>query len=516
MSFSNEDRDVFLIKTDRMIDRGALMSRYSRASDPDIRSVYHREFEGNEKKSEEFYRRIFLEYGDESIAELVTAQVGVQNVSNIASKVIEEIRIGLSYLEKSTRYVAYDKKIDGHYLFMRPERIGIGGDSAREYEDLCNRLFDLYSAALPRIEDEISKLWPIESFDFSIDSGPANYRDLDENGKKLAQKSYRSSVRSRALDDARFILPASTLTNIGISGNARSFIHLIQKLKEYGLPETERISSDLYGELRQEFPQIIDDAVSKHGMDIIDYKKSLMNMFPFTDGGKFEKVKLIRYGNEKDEIQKALAFLMYPFAEDASSIISRVKAMDAAEISAILGKIRDMRKNRRMKIGRPFEAVNYVFEVTTNYGAFRDLQRHRFLTIMRKPLTASYGYDVPPIIAKIPDLSEEYSEAMREAAAVYARIREKYGYAMAQYAVPFAYRYPVVFSTNLAEAAYFIEIRSTPQAHFDLRDIAIRMYNEIRSVHPALAELIKFVDTGDYPLGRLSAEVKKNLKSGGI
>jgi len=131
MSFSNEDRDVFIIKTDRMIDRGALMSRYSRASDPDIRSVFHREFEGNQKRSADFYRRIFLEYGDESIAELVTAQVGIQNVSNVISKVIEEIRIGLSYLEKSTRYVAYDRKVDGHYLFMQAEKIGLSGEAAR-------------------------------------------------------------------------------------------------------------------------------------------------------------------------------------------------------------------------------------------------------------------------------------------------------------------------------------------------------------------------------------------------
>lgn len=516
MSFSNEDRDVFIIKTDRMIDRGALMSRYSRASDPDIRSVFHREFEGNQKRSEDFYRRIFLEYGDESIAELVTAQVGIQNVSNVISKVIEEIRIGLSYLEKSTRYVAYDRKVDGHYLFMQAEKIGLSGEAAREYTDLCNRLFDLYSSTLPRIEEEISRQWPIESFDFNIDGNPRNYKELDENGRKLAQKSYRSSVRSRALDDARFILPASTLTNMGVSGNGRSFIHLIQKLMEYGVPESERLAHDLYEELKGEFPQIIDDALSQHGQDIINYKRSLASLFPYTDGGRFEKVRLIKYSNEREEMQKVLALLMYPFAEDASGIISRIKAMELSEASAILERIRDLRKNRRMKIGRPFEAVNYVFEVTTNYGAFRDLQRHRFLSIVRKPLTVSYGFDVPPIIAKIPDLSEEYAEAMKDAERVYRIIRERYGAWIAQYAVPFAYRYPVVFTTNLAEATYFIELRSTPQAHFDLRDIAIRMYNEIKSVHPSLAGIIKFVDTGDYPLGRLSAEVRKNVKAGGI
>ncbi|KAA8922149.1 FAD-dependent thymidylate synthase [Thermoplasma sp.] len=516
MSFSNEDRDVFIIKAERMIDRGALMSRYSRASDPDIRSVFHREFEGNQGRSEDFYRRIFLEYGDESIAELVTAQVGIQNVSNVVSKVIEEIRIGLSYLEKSTRYVAYDRKVDGRYLFMQPEKIGISGDVAVEYTEMCNRLFDLYSAALPRIEDQISRTWPIESFEFNVDGTPRPYGELDENGRKLAQRSYRSSVRSRALDDARFILPASTLTNIGISGNARSFIHLIQKLMEYGVPESDRIAGELYRELSGEFPQIIEDAVSPHGQALMDYRRKLSAMFPYTDGGKFEKVKLIRYSNEKEEIQKVLAFMMYPFAEDASGIISRIKAMDPAEMAEILEKVRDLRKNRRMKVGRPFEAVNYVFEVTTNYGAFRDLQRHRFLSIVRKPLTVNHGYDVPPIIAKIPELSDEYSEAMKEAERVYHLIRDRYGLWLAQYAVPFAYRYPVIFSTNLAEAAYFIELRSTPQAHFDLRDIAVRMYNEIKSVHPILAGIIKFVDIGDYPLGRLSAEVRKNVKAGRI
>ena len=109
-AFSNRDRNVFLITAERGIDRGALISRYSRTASLDIREVYDKEFAANSERGSEFYRRVFSDYGDESVAELVFAQVGVQGVSNVVSKMMEDLRIGLSFIEKSSRYVRYDKK----------------------------------------------------------------------------------------------------------------------------------------------------------------------------------------------------------------------------------------------------------------------------------------------------------------------------------------------------------------------------------------------------------------------
>ncbi|BAB60613.1 hypothetical protein [Thermoplasma volcanium GSS1] len=515
MEFSNAERDVFLIKIEKMIDRGALMSRYSRASDPDIRSVYEKEFKTGAKSGEEFYRRIFLEYGDESIAELTTAQMGIQNVSNVASKIIEEIRIGLSYLEKSTRYVRYDKKVDGRYLYISPERIGISGDDAKDYVQLCDNLFEFYSKALPQVEDYLRHKFPQDKLVFQ-NAGGKTLTEMDQNEKKIAERSYINAVRSRALDDVRYILPASTLTNIGISGNGRALIHLIQKLMEYEIPETTKLAKDIYDELKPELPQLIDDALSGHGLEIINFKKNLMGLFPYDLTGNFERIRLLSYGEEDKELRKVASLIEYPFHGDAASLYSRSSESYVKYMKELIESIRSLRANRRMKPGRAFESVNYVFELNLNYGSFRDLQRHRFLGIIRKPLTAAYGYDTPPVISAIDELKTQYDELMANSSSFYQRLREKYGPWISQYVVPFAFKYPITFSTNLSEVTYFVELRSTAQAHFDLRDIAVSMYREVSKVHPTLSRIIKFVDTADYPLGRLSAEFRKESKKAGI
>ncbi|MEM0156813.1 MAG: FAD-dependent thymidylate synthase, partial [Thermoplasmataceae archaeon] len=273
--FSNFDRNVFLVKLDRMIDRGALLSRYSRASELDIREVYRNEFAGNEKKGEDFYRRVFVEYGDESIAELVTAQVAVQNVSNITSKIMEELRVGLSFLEKSSRYVRYDRKSSGKYPFMDARNAGVTGEAATDYEQYCNDLFDFYSRNYETAQTFFKKKYPMGDILFSEGSSTVKISEAGETDRKTMEKSYNSAVRARALDDLRFLLPGSTLTNIGISGNGRSFIHLIQKLQSTRLPEAVKLASELYTELSNELPELLKSAFSDHGMKLINYMSEL-------------------------------------------------------------------------------------------------------------------------------------------------------------------------------------------------------------------------------------------------
>ncbi|MGC8608855.1 MAG: FAD-dependent thymidylate synthase [Thermoplasmata archaeon] len=513
MAFSNRERDIFIIKLPEMIDRGALMSRYSRASNLDIRDVYRKEFEGKREKGSDFYKRIFLDYGDESIAELTTEQIGIQNVSNIASKIIEEVRVGLSYLEKSTRYVRYDKKIDGKYLYMDPEQIGIYGKTADDYVDLCNDLFDFYSSSYDEIKSSIEHQYPVDDFYFETGDGMKLYSDLEEQDRQMAIKSYNSATRSRTLDELRLVLPASTLTNLGISGNGRSFIHLIQKLYEYDLPETRKIAESLYNELRPELPELIDESTSLRGNELIDYKKSIMNMRPYENYGKItEDVSIIWYERENDALDRVLSLIQYPFGEDAVSIKKSIENISYQEKVDMIKKIAEMRKNRRMKLWRPFESVAYTLEINTNYGAFRDMQRHRFLSIIRKPLNTNYGYDIPEFISKSEKLKEEYCSLMDDAQTLYQDSKRQYGAYIAQYAVPMSFKYPVAVTSNLSELTYFIELRSTPQAHPDMRLVAIKAYEAIRKIHPLLSTLIKFVDIDSYPLGRLSAEMHNERK----
>ncbi|KQB35964.1 MULTISPECIES: FAD-dependent thymidylate synthase [Acidiplasma] len=506
--FSNNDRDVFLIKTEKMIDRGALMSRYSRTVNLDIRSVYEKEFKNNPEKAIDFYKKIFLDYGDESISELITAQMGIQNVSNILSKIIEESRIGLSYLEKSSRYVKYNKKVNGHYLFLDADGAGIK-KYENEYNELCNELFDFYSKSYDDMIKIYSEMYPIEKFNFEIGGKVYNYSEIKNIDDDSVTKAYKSSLRSSVLDEIRLVLPASTLTNIGVSGNGRAFIALIERLGEYKTKESLKYADLIYNELKNEMPEIIDDATSKHGIEQIEYNMSrdLIGYREQQNFGSINTVSLLDYEDEENAINKALKLMVYRYYGDYNSI-----DLTKEEKERLLNNLISIRKNRRHKIGRPFEAINYLFQVNTNYGAFRELQRHRFMSIVRKPLSVYYGYDIPETINKTEDLKNDYVTLMEKARNLYLDIKEKNGPDLAQYIVPYAYRYPVAFNINLNELTYFIELRSNAQVHPDLRTVALKMYNEVKRVHPQLSRLIKFVDESDYKLGRLPAEFKKETK----
>lgn len=512
--FSNENDDVFLIKLQRMIDRGALISRYSRTSNPDIRDLYRKEFEKDESRGADFYKRVFLEYGDESVAELVTAQVGLQNVTNIATKVLEEGRIGLSFIEKSSRYVRYDKKANGRYLFASAEKIGLNRSLAELYEDHCNALFETYSDFYNLIREEIREEYPIGKFAFkdSSDGKQKPFGELkEESDLKIAEKSYESSVRAKALDEIRFLLPASTLTNMGISGNGRAFISLLQRLHHYGLPETVKLSDSLFRELEGEFPEIIDASFSKHGQEMLDYlaRKDAASRVELDGGSSLPLVKLVSHDEELSAINRILSLSGFSETGDLPGAMEKIESMPVGEKISLIHQLGKVRENRRHKPGRAFESTSYTFQVTTNYGAFRDFQRHRFISVIRGDLSTKYGYDIPELIYMHPDMSERYVNMMELTKKVYKGIYNKDGPRMAQYIVPYAYRYPVAATMNFRELTYFIELRSTPQAHEDLRRIAVSMYNEVKKVHPDLVQVIKFLDSTTYPLGRVAAESRK-------
>ncbi len=507
VDFSNTDRDVFLIKTD-MIDRGALMSRYSRTLNLDIRDVYEKEFKNNPEKASNFYKRIFLDYGDESVAELTTAQLGIQNISNVLSKVMEEPRIGLSYLEKSSRYVKYNKKVNGGYLFLKGADAGIPG-LQDEYNEVCTDLFDFYSCSYPELMKYLEGANPPESFMFEIGGRNYNYNNLKSVDDEILKKSYRSSLRSAVLDEIRSLLPASTLTNMGLSGNGRAFISLIEKLNAYDTPESRKYAEMIYRELEPELPELIDDAVTSHGKDQVSYinARDSIGTNIVNSEVKPGSVKLINYMEEKQAMDMAVKMLIYQNTGVYESI-----SLTPEEETSLIKELISIRENRRHKIGRAFESINYTFEVNMNYGAFREFQRHRFFSIIRKPLSTDYGYDIPENLSKIPELRKRFVELMDQARDMHNELQKKYGLKLAQYVVPYAFRYPVVFTANLNELAYFIELRSNPQVHPDLRRVAFDIYNEIKGVHPVLAGLIKYIDTGDYRLGRLPAEVRKETK----
>lgn len=515
-SFSNRDKDVFLITCEKMIDRGALMSRYSRTRELDIRTLWDKEFAQVPDRAEKFYERVFLEYGDESVAELATAQVGIQNVSNVLSKIIEESRIGLSYLEKSSRYVSYREKRNGRYLYIDPERAGIPNKFQERYEEFNNRIFELYREIFTSVSDYIHEKNPFESMKFYLPNGKEVKLGEKEGEEEVLKKAYESSVRSRALDETRFILPASTLTNIGMSGNARAFSHLLERLRSSGLREAGELYSELMRELKLVFPKLIENVENPHGLENLEYLTKLKNYdtleIKLEASIPKQKVALLSFDNDDIVLDKILASYHFERTDgDYERIYSHISALAKQRKAELLNKIVSLRKNRRNKLDRSFEHVHYTFQVNTNFGAFRDLQRHRSLTLQRKRLSTAHGYDIPPIISVIDGLSKKYVDAVNESNELYNQV-SSVDPKSAQYFVLFAHIQPVLITLNLRELVYLTELRSTPQAHFDLRQISRDMVRLVKQANPSLNPAFSFLNENEEELGRLSAELRKEIK----
>ncbi len=167
-----------------------------------------------------------------------------------------------------------------------------------------------------------------------------------------------------------------------------------------------------------------------------------------------------------------------------------------------------LRTNRRQRPGRAYEMIEYTFEMLTNFGMFRDLHRHRILTLERQLLSTKHGYDVPKEISDLGILND-FKDCMYKCNEVFEILVKDYP-EEAQYVVNFAYRYPFFIKLNLREATHMIELRTVPQGHPDYRYICQEIFKKIRDVHPLLSQGIKFVDLNDYSLERLSSE--KNIE----
>jgi thymidylate synthase ThyX len=522
--FSNADMPVFAIITPRQVDRGALMSRYSR-TDKSMRRVFLDEFAKNPNRGEEFYRKVLLEYGDDSVAELGEAQVALEGISNIAAKKIEDRRIGLSYLEKSSRYVAFDQKVSGLYRYVREERI-MSSRHADRYVRACELSFDTYSKSIPRLIDFLKEREPIARFLFwdSEKSAETLFDNLkNDKDVKAAQRVYGVTIRAKALDLLRGLLPASTMTNVGMTGNGRAFEYLLSLMHGSALAELRTLGEQAFSELQQVIPSFVRRANDKHGQALQNYlakteaaARGLAH--EYLAGVAVESspdlVRLLEWEDNSLAEARVASAILYEHADGRplEKILQYVRSMPPQDRHKILHAYTQHRENRRQRPGRAFEMVDYTFELFTNFGMFRDLHRHRVLTMERQLLSTRHGFDMPPEIEQA-GLGREFRECMAASKGAYDGMAAEMPQE-AQYVVNFAYRYPYFIKMNLREACHMIELRTVPQGHSDYRRVCQKMYDQIRQVHPVLAEGITFVDMDSYQLERLDAEKKTEKKRG--
>lgn len=509
---TNLDKPVFVLVNLPEVVKGALFSRYSRSA-RSLRKVLLKEFMQSDeidmsaligsapresgirtKKAEEFYDRILVGYGDDSVAELAGAHIALEEISIIATKFVEDARIGLSPLEKSTRYVYFDKKReDGSWPYLR-EKTLMDSEFADSYTKACDLCFDTYAALVPKVSAWVMEREPM--------------------GDDVSERAYNSTVRAKTCDILRGLLPASTLTNMGFFGDGRAYEYLITKMYADDLAEMKELGKMMEEELGKVIPSFVKRANNKYGLAMQEYFRKCRTdvgraaaNYPGASGG--EGVKLAEY--DKDAQEKIIAAALYPLLEKPmDEIHAIVEKMGQDEREAVIAAYINERGNRRHKPGRAFEHAYYTFDVVSNYGAYRDMHRHRILTQERQLLGTRLGYKMPNEIVEA-GFEKEFSDVMEEASNTYEQIAKRFR-KEAQYIVPLAYNIRWYMRFNIREAYHMLELRSSMQGHPDYRKIAQDMFREIEKVHPTLAKGMKFMDMKEYGLERLEAEKRLDKK----
>jgi thymidylate synthase ThyX len=514
--FTELDGPVFAIVNLPEVVKGALFARYSR-SPKSVRRLFLDEFyeqpdigiraiadtvpTGDEpvklQRAEELYERVFTQYGDDSVAQLGGAHLACEQASNLLTKVLERGRLA-AYLEQSTRYIFYDQRLGDRYRYHLPSEI-VASPLEGDFRSTMDWLFDTYSQL-------VSQMVPYYETLFPRMDGDSNF-------------VWRSTIRAKACDDLRGLLPAATTSNVGIFGSGQAYEMLLLRMRAHPLVEVRAYADLMLRELRKVIPAFMRrvDVPDRGGAwsaylaavaDAIGQQAGRVGAAPEPR----PEVTLVEW--DPDAETKVAAAALYAVTDlPDDQLLAYVRALPAADRSRLIDAYIGKRGNRRHKPGRAIERVFYRFDLLTDYGVFRDLQRHRMLTIEWQRLSPVNGYVTPSAIADI-GAEAVWDEAMERTALLSSRLAATFGPDVAQYAVPFAYRVRYYMHLNAREALHLLELRSQQGGHTDYRRVAQEMHRLIgeQAGHRQLAESMRYVDYADYELARLETERRSAAK----
>jgi thymidylate synthase ThyX len=513
--FTNTDRPVFALKNLPETVKGALFARYSRSA-KSLRRLFLDEFRdqvggggggaiadvGSERAAK-LYARVLGEYGDDSVAQLGSAHLACEGVSNVMTKVLEWGRL-MAYLEQSTRYVPYTDRPHGRWKYHVPAELD--GSPLREtFVRTLDAAFETYARWIPALEAHFRAKYP-----------------------KSAQDSegvYRAVIRAKALDTLRGLLPAATQSNVGVFGTGQGYEALLLRMFAHPLAEVRAHADAILAELRQIIPAFLTriDQPTRGGR-WIDYLAETRRGFeaaaqPIVAGAVNEarpEVALTDFDPEGET--KVVAAALYGASTlPDDQLLAIARGLSADERAALLRAYAGQRTNRRHKPGRAFERTAYRFDVLTDYGAFRDLQRHRLLTLEWQPLSTRHGYTQPAAIEDAGAVAE-WREVMDRSASLYDALAGSGLTDVAPYGVVMAYRVRFYMDMNAREAMHVIELRSAPQGHPAYRRVCQLMHRAIADVagHHAIAAAMQFADHSEVELERLHQERNLEKKRTGL
>jgi thymidylate synthase ThyX len=505
--FTNLDRPVFCLINLPETVKGALFARYSRYPGT-LRRLFIEEFaddvpngarpfDGTEgERAAGLYERVFVGYGDDSIAQVGGAHLACEWASNVLTKVLQRGRLA-AYLEQSTRYIPYDQplpaEVGGGYRYYSDDDLG------PEYRRAMDELFGIYSRSLEAVQEWAAGQWP--------------------RGDE-PQAAWERSIRAKALDLLRGLLPASTLSHVGIYASGQAYEQLLLRLMASPLPEARAFGELALGELQQVIPSFVSRVERPdRGGEWIAYLRDRREAaeravarlgLDRREGEQVPSVELTHVDGSEADLLASSLFEASGLPE--AEISSRVSALDPIERAELISELVGERSNRRHRPGRGWEAVRYRFEIVSDYGGFRDLQRHRMLTCQWQRLGPELGAGVPEEVRDA-GAGDEYQRGLDLSRAEFERLEAAGLDEAAPYALSLGYRIRYVLDLNAREAMHVCELRSGREGHPTYRAVAQAMHERIAAVHPAIAAAMSHVDSSTEPrLERILSEIRTHRK----
>ncbi|MBI2834559.1 MAG: FAD-dependent thymidylate synthase [Acidobacteria bacterium] len=502
--FTNLDRPVFALVNLPETVKGALFARYSRSA-KSLRRLFLDEFldkapigdqaveQVGVDRAQKLYSRVFSEYGDDSVAQLGGAHIACEGASNVLTKVLEWGRL-MAYLEQSTRYVPYTDRPSGRWKYFVPPELD--GTALRpRYLETLDAAFETYA-------------WWIEPMQ-------AHFRRRHPKSPTDADGVYKAAIRAKALDTLRGLLPSATRSNVGIYGTGQAYEALLLRMRASPLAEVRACAGAMLEELRKVIPAFLTrvDQADRGGR-WSEYLASTRRQIGEVAAALLANVEpearpevtLSEFDPEGET--KVVASALYSSSDlPDNQLLAIVRRMTTDDRVRVLRAYVGDRGNRRHKPGRAFERTRYRFDVLGDYGAFRDLQRHRLLTLEWQALTPRHGYVEPEAIADA-GAADDWQRVMDAGAVLHDALCAAGLGTVAPYSVAMAYRVRFYMDMSAREAMHVLELRTAPQGHPSYRRVCQAMHRLIaeQAGHRAIAAAMSFVDHSEVELERLKAE----------
>ena len=405
----------------------------------------------NEEKSSQFSQKWIVGYGHASVAEHAVLHIAMENVSRLAIETIESNRLA-SYTEKSTRYQKWDPD-----AYVVPEEIS-GSEHEIIYTQTLEMLFDTYLKVLPILRQLSESVTPRRSGE--------------------SEKAWFTRSRTAAIDVCRFLLPAASMANVGLTMNARTLEYAIRKMLSSPLAEVREIGAQVKSVAMQELPTLVKYATP------MGHLNGIQSMYSAVAGhqpvGSDAWCQLLEY-DPQGEV-KVLAALLYRFGHGSyQDYLTQVENLSEGERVSLVAALFKETGNFNMPL-RELEYTGYVFDVIMDQGAYFEFKRHRMMSQTVQPLTPYLGFAVPKWFSQA-GIEGLYVNAMRQAASAYDRIAA-WNPTVASYLVPNSFNRRVLFALNMRELFHFSRLRCNPNAHFSIRRIGRALIEQINPVHP--------------------------------